>query len=250
MKCSRFCFTFLFIIFCIYPFIRCETESPLSDVELNDPSVILLEIDVEVVRTLSGEFSKSFQAIFKDKKGDYINLKNGGVSVNGYNLAVKTLDISDAPYYELVNNQVNLNSNSRYSFLVKLSSESDYIAEVRSLENQLTIFNVPTTHKKTESLTVSWQTANVNDHLQIKAIRYVKTGQGNVLPKDKTVSITSPQSGQYTFTPAYFQDVDGSVINVDFVLTSTDFGTIAGGFKPDSYIKNTYEIWKSVDVIE
>ena len=250
MKCSKSCFAFLFIIFCIFLFFRCETESPLSDVELNDPSVILLEIDVEVVQPLSGGRSKSFQAILKDKKGDYIKLKNGGVSVNGSNLEVITFELSDAPYYELVNNQVNLNLNSRYSFNIKLNSESEYIAEVRSIENQLTVFNVPADHMKTENLTVSWQTANVNDHLQIKVIRYVKTGQGNILPKDKTIAITAPALGQYTFNPSYFQDVDGNVINVDFVLMSIEFGTIEGGFKPDSYIKNTYEIWKSVDVRE
>ncbi len=88
----------------------------------------------------------------------------------------------------------------------------------------------------------------LNDPLQIKAIRYVKTGEGNVVPKDKTVAITSPELGQYTFDPAYFQDVDGNVINVDFVLISIEFGSIEGSFKSDSYIKNAYEIWKSVNV--
>jgi len=94
------------------------------------------------------------------------------------------------------------------------------------------------------------QTATINDHLQIKVKRYVKTVQGSILSKTKTVDITSPELGTYTFSPAYFQDVDGSVINVDFVLVVTASGTIEAGFKSDSYIQNTYEIWKTVDVTD
>ena len=97
MKYLKYYFVFLLIIFFMYLLIRCETESPLSDVELTDPSVILLEIDTEVIHMLNADVSKLFRAIFKDKKGDYIQLKDGGVRVNGHKLDVKKTELNNAP---------------------------------------------------------------------------------------------------------------------------------------------------------
>ena len=75
----------------------CKENSPLSDVELNNPGLVSPEITLSKHKNELGITNTSLKVYLNDKNNNSINLLKGSIELNNQPLGVHT-EISGAPY--------------------------------------------------------------------------------------------------------------------------------------------------------
>ena len=95
------------------------TESPLSDVEISDPSIL------HVSAYIQQDFDNKKQVIIQveDKKHAYVDLLNGGVSVNGEDCDIKRSSYSGLGFDKAYVYAPSFNEDE---FRIKISYNSDH----------------------------------------------------------------------------------------------------------------------------
>lgn len=83
----------------------CSEDSPLSDIVINDPALLKPEIKITLHKNSEGEIIfQTINAFLYDKNNNTVQLKNGGVFVNGMALETKNMLFSSGKYYSLPKN--------------------------------------------------------------------------------------------------------------------------------------------------
>ena len=95
------------ILFLVAPMLifGCKENSPLSDVELNNPALISPEITLSKHENELGRTNTELIVYLNDKNNNSIDLLKGGVKLNKKSLGVHT-EVGGAPYYSLDNVEV------------------------------------------------------------------------------------------------------------------------------------------------
>jgi hypothetical protein len=127
-------------------------SSPLSDVPISEPSVLRVSALAQHDIGTSGAATSLLQVALFDKHEQWVELKEGGVTVNGLPMSYNGLGAYTRS--DVVRPDVN------YSFVVTLSDSSKYSCNVHTPLN-LYQLNLPASYNRTGPLTVSWLSVDV-----------------------------------------------------------------------------------------
>ena len=135
----------------------CKENSPLSDVELNNPALISPEITLTKHENELGRTNTELVVYLNDKNNNSIDLLKGSVSLNNKPLGVHT-EVGGAPYYSL--DHIELVPKRKYVFQIKLADDKIYPCTINSPEIALGDISVPEYHNMSSALVVRWGNLN------------------------------------------------------------------------------------------
>ncbi|MDD5343665.1 MAG: hypothetical protein PHW12_04510 [Smithella sp.] len=228
--------------------LNCAQNSPLSDIVLNDPSLFKVEAQIEKDIYKNGAINWSIVVNLKDKNGSYIEIKNGGISINGINMITDYLLGTNAPYYYLPSAMLSIVPDSLYTITIVLSNGTKYLAKVKTPQKDLYAFYIAAQHKYSDSLTVSWQDTVTDSDLEIYTQKHF---DHDTINATSNFPIVSPVLGQYTFPPSFFKSGSTNLLkSVDFQLISIKHGDVDGSFRSDSYIYYVINIYRSTIITQ
>lgn len=220
----------------------CTQESALSDVVIDDPSLIRPEISLIKTKT-AGTSTETVAAWIYDKNNNSVELKNGGVLVNGREMVIKK--IADAPYYSGIEVLSGITAGTKYNFLININSRKSYTASITAQGKDLTTLDVPLRHNKTENMDITWKEIDPGRPLTLQVtIFYNNNGTSGADDLSYTVPSVSLATGKYTLPASLFQsrtNVSKVMISLKSVLKGTIFDGFAAGSKIESIISITKE---------
>ena len=187
----------------------CKENSPLSDVELNNPELISPEITLRNHKNELGRTNIELVVYLNDKNNNSIDLLKGSVSLNNKPLGVRT-EVGGAPYYSL--DHIELVPKRKYEFQIKLADEKTYPCTIYSPEVALGDLSVPEYHNMSSALVVRWGNLNEagtdyylelgnEDRTQEIRLSSIQTKVGSyAIPSDVLALLTNGQRGDVFIT--------------------------------------------------
>lgn len=236
----------LFVFFImVLSFNGCVQESVLSDVEITDPSVIRPEITFSRSKE-GGSITQYIYAWINDKNNSPVELKNGGVSINGKAMAVKNL--MGLPYYSGLDAVSDIRPGYTYNIAIKLNSDKTYDASIKVQEKDLATLTLPLSHNRTEDMNISWTEIDPNRELKLEILNFYKKDNQEL---SETFSMYIPQqnltTGKFSIPSSYFQSTQ-NVYKSKITLSSKVNGTIYSGFRAGSIIESIFSISKTSQI--
>lgn len=234
---------FLFLIpFCTLFIISCTEDSPLSDVDLDDPSLIRPVIHI-TKNTLSNSVLYSNETWLYDKNNNSIALKSGSVKMNDVTLSLKR-GINNEPYYVVESfNNTSFKFNTMYESKITLSDDKSYTSSVTTRSIYLNTIVAPSEHNKNDNLTITWTSA-ANDQKLVLTL-YVSSNDSSVT---QNINMQNPSSGAYTIDRSYFNGIPGAN-KVQLTLEATNTGVINRSFRSGGSITSTITVTKNVKLL-
>lgn len=208
-------------------------SSPLSDVNVTDPS--LLEPQLVVMKSIgtTGNRSVVYTADIYDKNYNLVTLQNGSVKINGFNMNERANLFGGEEYYLQGESEVKFAPDGTYKFTLTLSDGSKYYGTVTSQSKDLTEFIVPSSQSRTQPIDVSWKDTDPSAAMSIQLVYKYSTDSSSGTGT-RTVSISDPSSGTFSISPSLFTAGQGTTNEVDLTLVSEITGTIDPGFRAGS----------------
>lgn len=242
MNAKRAIYLFVFLALSSCALIGCG-ESSLSDVNLENPSLIRPEITVSKTISSSREISQTIEVWLYDKQGFSIELKAGSVRVNGVPMTVSR-DLFGAPYYAIESNHPEVLPNTTYTFAITLADGSEYTASVTTQEKTPLAFNVPSRHNRGQDLMVSWQEVDDRYPMKIRLISHTKTDGLDEIDS-QTIDIPNPGTGRHII-PASALSVSPDSYRIDLTLSSEKSGSIDSHFRKGGEMTSRFSIKKEL----
>lgn len=210
-------------------------SSPLSDVNVTDPSVLRPAFTVSKSIDNTGTRTVDYQADIYDKNSELVTIQNGSVKLDGYLMDTKT-NLLGGQYYDLSGeSEVKFSTATKYNFTITLSDGSQYSGTVTSQSVDLYEFNAPSSQSRTQPITVSWKGTDTTAQMWINMTYSFKTdtttGSGS-----QVFQIVDPSSGTFTIPVSYFTSTQGATYRVDLTLESEVKGTVDRRFMPGGSI--------------
>jgi len=199
--------TITFIFFSFFYF-GCDSDSPLSDVDLKDPSVLTAKLFVSKLDLVEG-ISRTMKLTFYDKYSNYVTLKNGYVKVNGFNVNIDSSSGEGKFYNILKAIGGQLKKNTTYNFEVVLGGAQDNPVNFsfKTLSADLTSLDIPLSHSKTKDLRVKWNEYSSTQKYEMElTIFYSEFGTPKTFVYNILIPADSAAIGAYTLNKSYFQD--------------------------------------------
>ncbi len=219
-------------------------QSPLSNTDITDPST--LQPQIQVIKSTDSTGSMyNYRADIYDRQSRYVELKDGGVSVNGEQLILVRSLLGS--YYLTDDHIVKYQFNTKYNFIVTLSDGSQYTASVTTPSTELSNFFAPSEQVKTQNMRVSWTNPDTGATMYFMLTIYFKTDTSAGVQSNK-VSIPNPRLGTFDLTPSDFVATQGTSTAVDITLNSEDQGQIDSRFYFSSRAYSHQMITKSVNL--
>lgn len=196
----------------IITFSSCR-ESALSDVEIDDPSLLKVYGSVWKYCNLDSTVNEVDKVTLrlKDKTDHSIDLKKGGVSCNGVEMFSHTDLVG--PYYAVPSEIAVVKSDSTYNYIIELADGAEYTGSVSIDNKHLKTISVQSSWKwtETDSLIVSW---NDIDDAYSTWIFWQKTFKDGVDHTDES-SIGShnvSDFNSYSFPSSFFTNTSGELM--------------------------------------
>lgn len=225
--------TFASILF----FSNCE--SPLSDIEITDPSVLQTHFVVERALLDNGTVLNAIQATILDKNLASVEIKNGHVNVNGQ--AMTVTEILNISTYHIPAATVDLNK--RYDFEIVLPNGESHAGNVTTQQKTFTSVTVPSTASVDSDLTISWTDAYVHDDLTISL--NLTSPAGTVPGASFTLTEAQMQAGTFTIPKSSFATPAG-ITSVLITINGAKYGTIDSKFRSGSATISRMRVEKKV----
>lgn len=206
----------------------CRQRSVLSDVELTDPSLISPDVLLERTTGADGKIETTVHAYALDKNGDAVEIKNGGVTLNGERLAVDYETVNNVPFYRPANPRTaELSADETYRFEFELSDGKRYACEVAAQRRALTRLEAPSRHPKDKPMTIRWRDDSDDDYLTLEIETTVKRDDVETTEYDE-IPIPQDARGEYEIPAAYFDKAN--VRSAELTLISNKPGEVAKEF--------------------
>ncbi len=220
-------------------------ESPLSDTQVTDPGI--LQPVVQVTRDIqsNGTLSYSYRCDVYDKNTYFVELKDGGVKLNGESLLL----VHDllGPYYLTDNLHVPYSLATKYTFTITLADQSSYEAVVTTPKLDFIEFVAPEVQSSKLPMHVSWGAADSNSVMSMIVTKHFRTDTSSGIAIHK-VAIGNPLLRSYDLQPADFVHEEGTTYGVELTLTSQLEGTIDPKFYFGSRAYSSQTITRSVKI--
>jgi hypothetical protein len=146
----------------------CACVSPLSDVNIDDFSIIGANMTINKYFGTSSAAWQNVHAFVYDKNSAAVRIKNGGVSVN--NMAMVYDSTILARCYTRDN--LALTKNSDYRFVITISNSDTCTSIVRTPPAEFGIVTVPTSFHLSQGATVTWSDVALGSPIDIKLSIY------------------------------------------------------------------------------
>lgn len=216
-----------------------QCDSPLSDVEITDPSLIQTNFVVERALLNDGTVLGALQTTIFDKNLASVELKNGKVKVNGQQMSVN--EILNIKTYNIPSATVNLNTG--YDFEVVLADGKNYGGSITTQAKTFTSVTVPSNPSKDNDLTISWNDVYLHDALIITLNLTSPTG---TMPGTTfTLTPVQIQAGTFVIPKSNFAAPAG-ITSVLITLTGVRYGTIDSKFRSGSGTISRMRVEKKV----
>ena len=189
----------------------CKENSALSDVELSDPKLISPEITITKTVNKRGREQTSLVVFLNDKNNNSIDLLKGGVKLNNEALGIQT-EWGGAPYYTL--NNLKLNANTNYNFVVTLANDNNYKCSVTSPGGLINSFSVPEYHNINNDLNVSWGKLNSSAYTSYS----IEITNEDTFSKEINLSSSSIKNGGYVISSRLLKQLSEGKRS-DFIIT-------------------------------
>lgn len=233
---------FFISVFLLSSCARQCTESALSDVEINDPSLLILEM--EMYKSFDGETPdlQNLKVWVRDKNEQALTLLNGSVKANDVKLSIDRSMITKLPFYQSAN-AIEIDDGNNYIVDVELADGKSYSSSLSLPEGNISGIKGPNYHNKNEALTISWNkinseyTAELTWDKQIEKDTMTITKGGSMIISSQTEKV---------FGADFFTDPDGVVSSVNFVITTNYNGKVAPEFRTESYFRADFWAQKTV----
>lgn len=235
----------LFLIIPSYLFISCIDESALSDVDIDDPSIIKPVILINKSINASSVTFTNVTWLY-DKNNNSIELKSGEVKMNAIKMKLKR-GLNNEPYYTIEPFDIlQFKINTSYESKISMSDGKFYTSKVTTREKDLYQLNVPVEHNKNEDIYLSWNDA-VNDLKLV--LTMVLTGSSDTASYVKVFEfiISNPLSGNFTVSKNYFMNRP-EINKSQFTLEAINTGEINKSFMNGSKITSTISITRFVNL--
>ena len=186
----------------------CEQESPLSNTEISDPSLLTVRLTVKKIKTQStGSSNYVFQAELLDRKARYIELLNGHVYLNGIKMFSQQVPYENVTRYRLYTDAIKFRLDSLYTFTIVLSDGASYSSSVRT---PATDMFTTTAMLRNDSIVFSWA-GNAEDSIEVFYETLTPDAEPGTVawwfseridPKGRNTVAIKPESGR-EFTGTY-----------------------------------------------
>ncbi|RMH74008.1 MAG: hypothetical protein D6675_01025 [Gemmatimonadetes bacterium] len=237
-----------YIIITVIGLSGCTGDSPLSDVVLSDPSLIKPVITLEKSINAHGIANQKIEVWLYDENEDSIQLKDGGVTVNGIPMERRQSFVTHAPYYGIDQNRLPVQPDEDYTFVITLGDGENYRATLHTPE-ALYAFNVPAIHSRTLDMTLTWLQADTYPIYLNYQYTYRREGEDADRLGERDFYISHPEEGVYTLQASAFQSPD-HISHAHFVLSRRKEGYIDSRFRPGREISATFSIAAESDIVD
>ncbi len=218
----------------------CLEDSPLSDVEIYDPSLIQADIQLYRMRDNGDRISSRINVFLLDKNTDVIELKGGNVYVNNHKMRVATLLLTGGPYYTIDSTVVSVEPDSRYVFTIELSDGKQYEAVIETQAVDFQELNLPDNYSKLENMQINWKGYETVNDFKIHLIcDYRRAGESGQTRDWFTPNEKERAGGSYVISKSYFnQEVD--IYKATVRVSSKKCGTVDPRFRSGSKICSSF----------
>ena len=217
----------------------CVQESALSDVDIDDPSIIKPVISIDKSINTNSIIYTNITWLF-DKNNNSIELKSGEVKMNNIDMTLKR-GINNEPYYTIEPFDIlPFQLNYTYESEISLSDEEVYTSRVTTRGKDLYQLNVPAEHNKNEDIQISWADIENDEELVLTMVLTGSDDSTTYIDVYK-FNISYPLSGSYTVSKNYF--INRPEINkAQLTLEAINTGEINNSFMNGSKITSTISI--------
>tara|TARA_B100000315_G_scaffold120298_1_gene110198 strand:+ start:8994 stop:9713 length:720 start_codon:yes stop_codon:yes gene_type:complete len=212
-------------------------DSPLSDVEITDPSLIQPVAVISKTTDENGSVTKETIVTIYDKNLSTVELINGSVLIN--NVELDFVDYAFSGIYELDIPEFGLNQ--EYNLKIILSDGGAYVGTVTSQSIDLTDVNIPETHNKNEDLTISWGSCDVSSQLSI-TYNCNEDGSSSFGTIVDNISTEDKNEGEYIISSSDLPGNDSCIESTIFSVVSVTEGTIDDSFRSGSIVKSKIRV--------
>lgn len=172
-------------------------ESVLSDVEINDPTVLTANGYLSRSQTEGVLSSQTITLHIRDKNGAMVELLNGSATVNGL-----LMDYDNSlTGYRLHEEQVIIGADSLYLYDVVLADETHYSAGITTQEQLLEYTHFPAIITTGDNLTFGWSGAGQLDPFEITLTVYAGNNS-----RTFTFQLGDLSQQEYTISAVYLLD--------------------------------------------
>jgi hypothetical protein len=142
----------------------CNKESPLSNTEITDPSILTAQFTIGKSKKQStGSSNYTFQASILDKKDRYVEILNGHVFLNGIEMNAQRAPYENVTRYFLYTDKIKFKLDSLYTFTVVLSDGSSYSSSIRTPATDMIS---TTANSAGDSISFTW-VGNAADSIEV-----------------------------------------------------------------------------------
>jgi hypothetical protein len=221
-----------------------EPNSPLSDIILDDPSVIRPCITFSKSINPYGSVHYSITTTIYDRNNQEVILRDGSVDVNGKLLG--TL-YSARSYSWSSSKEKIIYPDSSYIVTITLGNGDQYHAWLDTPEKELLTFAVPDTHTRNQDLTVSWTDIDFR-YPQTLEYSYTWSNTEGSGSDTKTFTIADRSKGNYTIGKSFFNYPEGIYEATLRIITRVN-GTVDEAFMPGGYIQCVFYITSQLKIL-
>jgi hypothetical protein len=238
---------FLLLLLTIILVQACAEDSVLSDIELDNPS--LIKPNVEFYKHVSSDASniQHIVALLYDKNGNLIRLNNGKVLVNQKEMILKDYLLSNGKYYSGKEVIGDIEYPKNYKFDIILSNDKSYDLEITTQGTEFAYLNLETEHSKTENLIITWNPFTSSIPIDLQLLVYYRENDINAT-KTYNVKNIHTNSGYMFEIPSNYFTSNPETYKVNVEITSYVNGSVHSEFMNGSKIVSINSISKEVTI--
>lgn len=237
---------YYFLLSLIIFLASCAHKSALSDVDLEDPSLVSVDVIFEHCQKENGKLEEKIEVRIKDKNGDYVEVKNGSVKINDVALEVTEGSFSNLPIYKVATNTLTVQPDKTYKIVIQMSDGEEYTTTYKTQFKEITFRNLPTKHNERNPLDVKWEGGDKECNLYLKTTKVVDLVEGGSRFEDDEHPIDYPEEDEYRIIPDFFHYEDGVVEDLQISLESVKNGQFHPKFRSESQIESIFRVEKNI----
>ena len=224
-------------------FLAACLRSPLSDVEITDPTIIRVEAFVEYTND-NGNIDKDIYVVITDKNSQTVKLKNGHVRMNGKELR---LDESIRGYTYQYPGKSDKVGPGNYTFEVELPDSSKYKGRVEYNVPLPQGFSAPDSWPADRDLEIEWERPPLGWDADFSYQLYLNDEAGTY-PYSKNGTISTSMRSSHIFRAKEFNNKDGkkAVRYIRLVMRLSREGEMAKEFLSGSSAQVIYTFEKNI----
>jgi hypothetical protein len=211
----------------LFTLIFSHCDSPLSDIEVTDPGLLITNFVVERALLDDGTVLGALNTTILDKNFGSVELRNAQVKVNGQQMALT--EILNIKTYYIPSPTVNLDT--KYDFEMVLADGQSYRGSVTTQAKTFTSITVPSNPSTANDLIISWNDVYAHDTILISL--NLTSSAGTVPGATFELTAAQIQAGTFTIPKSTFTTPAG-ITSALITVTGVGYGTIDSKFRSGS----------------